>query len=45
MRRAEAYRQALHLLERRIELFTMLPLASLDRMSLHNQLATIGSHT
>ncbi len=37
--------KALHLLERRIELFTMLPFASLDRMSLHSQLATIGSHT
>ena len=45
MHRAEAYRQALHLLERRIELFTMLPLASLDHLSLHHQLRSIGDHT
>ena len=45
LHRVEAYRTALHLLERRIELFTMLPFASLDRLSLHHQLETIGGHT
>lgn len=45
MQKVEAYRDALRLLERRIELFTLLPFASLDRLSLHHHLTQIGSHT
>ena len=38
-----AFRRALMLLEHRIRLFTSLPLAAIDRMSLHSHLATIGT--
>jgi protein-tyrosine-phosphatase len=40
--RIEAFRAAFHVLERRIEVFTSLPVASLDRLRLQQQLASIG---
>ena len=39
---ATAFRDAFHLLERRIELFAILPVKSLDRMSLKRRLDDIG---
>jgi arsenate reductase len=39
---AVAFRDAYRMLERRISVFTSLPLASLDRMSLQKRLDTIG---
>lgn len=39
---ARAFRDALHQLRRRIELFLSLPLASIDRMSLTRKLQDIG---
>ena len=42
--RAEAYRDTLRQLERRIELLTMLPFASLDRLSLQGHVKAIGAH-
>ncbi len=39
---AAAFRDAFHLLERRIELFAVLPVKSLDRMSLKRRLDDIG---
>ncbi|HEY7978442.1 MAG TPA: arsenate reductase ArsC [Rhizomicrobium sp.] len=39
-----AFREAFRVLQRRIELFTSLPVKSLDRMSLKNQLDAIGKH-
>jgi protein-tyrosine-phosphatase len=38
----QAFRDAFMALQRRIELFTCLPLSSLDRMSLKNRLTEIG---
>ena len=38
----QAFEEALRLLERRISLFLSLPLASLDRIALKRQLASIG---
>ena len=40
----EAFREAFRVLQRRIELFTSLPVKSLDRMSLKNRLDAIGRH-
>jgi arsenate reductase len=40
---ARAFRDALHQLRRRIELFLSLPLASIDRMSLSHKLRDIGN--
>jgi arsenate reductase len=42
--RADAYREALRSLERRIELFTLLPFESLDRLSLTHHVGQIGAH-
>ena len=39
---ARAYREAFFMLERRISLFLCLPLASLDRLALKNELDNIG---
>jgi arsenate reductase (thioredoxin) len=39
---AEAFREAFRLLERRIELFTALPVKSLDRLALKRRLDDIG---
>lgn len=41
--RTNAFRDAYRTLERRIELFTALPHASLDRLSLGNQVRAIGT--
>jgi hypothetical protein len=38
----EAFRDAFMALQRRIELFASLPIASLDRMSLKHRLTEIG---
>jgi protein-tyrosine-phosphatase len=40
--RTEAFREAFRVLERRIGLFTSLPLASLDRLSLSQKIRDIG---
>ena len=40
--RRQAFRDALRQLENRIRLFTALPIASLDRLSLHKRLSAIG---
>ena len=40
--RAKAFREAFFLLDRRINLFLSLPLSSLDRLSLRNELDKIG---
>ena len=40
-----AFREALRLLSRRIELFANLPIAALDRMTLENKLRDIGKAT
>jgi arsenate reductase len=40
--KTNAFREAFRMLERRIELFTSLPIASLDRLSLGNKLREIG---
>jgi arsenate reductase len=37
-----AFREAFRILERRIELFTALPIASLDRLALGNKVRAIG---
>jgi len=42
--KTEAFREAFRVLDRRIELFTCLPLASLDRMALDRELREIGRH-
>jgi len=42
--RTEAFRQAFRALERRISIFTSLPIASLDRLSLTNRLHEIGKN-
>lgn len=43
--RAQAFREALRILSRRIDLFVSLPLESLDAMTLGNKLRTIGKTT
>jgi arsenate reductase (thioredoxin) len=40
--KTNAFREAFRMLERRIELFSSLPIASLDRLSLGNKLREIG---
>jgi arsenate reductase len=40
--RTEAFREAFRVLERRIGLFTSLPIASLDRLSLAQKVRDIG---
>jgi arsenate reductase (thioredoxin) len=40
--KTEAFREAFRILERRIALFTSLPIASLDRLSLTNKVREIG---
>jgi arsenate reductase (thioredoxin) len=40
--KTEAFREAFRILERRITLFTSLPIASLDRLSLTNKVREIG---
>ncbi len=40
--RANAFREAFRVLERRIDLFTSLPFASIDRMALAQQVRAIG---
>jgi arsenate reductase len=40
--RAQAYRDALRMLENRIRIFAVLPFASLDRMALERRTAAIG---
>ncbi|MCQ4165495.1 arsenate reductase ArsC [Tahibacter harae] len=40
--KANAFREAFTTLQRRIELFTSLPFAALDRMALHDRLRDIG---
>jgi len=40
--RTQAFRDAFRVLERRIDLFTSLPIASLDRLSLTNRVREIG---
>jgi len=42
--KTEAFREAFRVLDRRIELFTCLPLASLDRLALDRELRAIGRH-
>ncbi len=44
LEKTEAFREAFRLLERRIDLFTSLPVASLDRMALSQRLREIGAH-
>jgi arsenate reductase len=41
--RTQAFRDAFRVLERRIDLFTSLPVSSLDRMALSQQLRDIGT--
>jgi protein-tyrosine-phosphatase len=45
LERREAFRAALRALENRIKLFTNLPIASLDRMKLEEQVRAIGKTT
>jgi arsenate reductase len=40
--KTEAFREAFRMLERRIEMFTSLPIASLDQLSLGNKVREIG---
>ena len=40
--KTQAFRDAFRVLERRIDLFTALPIASLDRLALTNELRAIG---
>jgi arsenate reductase (thioredoxin) len=42
--RTGAFREAFRILDRRVELFTSLPLHSLDRLALTAKLRAIGSH-
>ncbi len=42
LEKTQAFRDAFRVLERRIDLFTSLPLASLDRLALTNRLREIG---
>jgi arsenate reductase (thioredoxin) len=42
LERTIAFREAFRMLERRIEMFTSLPIASLDRLSLGNNVREIG---
>jgi arsenate reductase len=42
--RTDAYRAVLRMLERRIELFTLLPFDTLDRISLTHEVGLIGAH-
>ena len=39
----KAFRDAFYVLQRRIELFASLPISSLDRMALHEELRAIGT--
>lgn len=41
-RKTAAFRNAFQMLERRIALFTSLPIASLDRLALGNKIREIG---
>lgn len=41
--KTHAFREAFTILQRRIELFTSLPLASLDRMAIHDHVRDIGN--
>jgi protein-tyrosine-phosphatase len=41
--KTNAFREALRMLERRITLFTSLPLASIDRLTLGNKIRDIGT--
>lgn len=43
--RAQAFREAFRVLERRIDLFMALPIATLDRLALHQQIRDIGQVT
>jgi len=43
--RAQAFREAFRVLERRIDLFMALPIATLDRLALHQQIRDIGKVT
>jgi arsenate reductase len=40
--KTSAFREAFRMLERRIEMFTSLPIASLDQLSLGNKVREIG---
>ena len=40
--RAQAFREAFRVLERRIDLFMALPISTLDRLALHQQVREIG---
>jgi len=42
LERANAFREAFRVLSRRIDLFTQLPIESLDRMAIRNQVRDIG---
>jgi len=42
LEKVSAFREALRILERRIELFTALPIASLEELSLGNKVREIG---
>ena len=41
-RRSAAFREAFRILDRRIELFTALPVATLDQLALGNKIREIG---
>jgi arsenate reductase len=43
--RAQAFREAFRVLERRIDLFMALPISTLDRLALHQQVRDIGQVT
>ena len=43
IQKTEAFREAFRVLDRRISLFTSLPIASLDKMSLTNKIREIGT--